>query len=62
MQCLNGKPEVNRPLGGSSIRLEFNIKVDLKEIVWGSVDLLKLAQDRDKRQTLMNMVMNIRVL
>jgi hypothetical protein len=32
--------------------------VDLKEIVWEVVELINLAQDRDKWWTVVNMVMN----
>jgi hypothetical protein len=38
--------------------------MDLKEIGWGgvgSVDLTDLAQDRDKRKTLVNAVMNLQL-
>jgi hypothetical protein len=38
-----------------------NIKMDLGEIGWGSVDWIGLAQDRDKWRALVNAVMNIRV-
>jgi hypothetical protein len=38
-----------------------NIKVDLLEIVWGGVDLIALAKDRDKWRALVNAVMNLRV-
>jgi hypothetical protein len=36
--------------------------MDLREIGWGSVDWIQLAQDRDLWQALVNMVMNLRVL
>jgi hypothetical protein len=38
-----------------------NIKMDLGEIELGSVDWIGLAQDRDKRTALANVVMNLRV-
>jgi hypothetical protein len=38
-----------------------NIKIDLREIEWGGVDWIDLAQDRDQWRTLVNMVMNLRV-
>jgi hypothetical protein len=40
---------------------ETNIKIDLLEISWGSVDWIGLAQDRDKWRALVNAVMNLRV-
>jgi hypothetical protein len=39
----------------------YNIEVDLLEIVWGGVDWIDLAQDRDKWKALENVVMNLRV-
>jgi hypothetical protein len=38
-----------------------NIKVDLREIGWGGMNWIDLAQDRDKRRALVNTVMNILV-
>jgi hypothetical protein len=36
--------------------------MDLREIGWGSVDLMQLAQDRDQWRAFVNTVMNLRVL
>jgi hypothetical protein len=38
-----------------------NIKMDLREIGWGDVDWIGLAQDRDRWKDLVNAVMNLRV-
>jgi hypothetical protein len=38
-----------------------NIKMDLREIGWGDVDWVDMAQDRDQWRTLVNTVLNIRV-
>jgi hypothetical protein len=38
-----------------------NIKIDLREIEWDSVDWIDLAQDRDQRRALVNTVMNFQV-
>jgi hypothetical protein len=38
-----------------------NIKIDLGEIGWGSVDCIGLVQDRDKWRALVNEVLNLRV-
>jgi hypothetical protein len=35
--------------------------MDLREIEWGVVDWMHLAQDRDQWRALVNMVMNFRV-
>jgi hypothetical protein len=33
--------------------------MDLREIGWGSMDWIELAQDRDRWKALVNMVMNL---
>jgi hypothetical protein len=38
-----------------------NIKMDLREIGWNSMDWIDLAQDRDQWRALVNTVMNLRV-
>jgi hypothetical protein len=61
-RVLMGKPKGKRPLGRPRHRWEDGIRMDLREIGWGSVDWIKLAQDRDRWRALVNMVMNLRVL
>jgi hypothetical protein len=39
----------------------YNIKMDLREIGWGGMDWIDLAQDRDKWRALMNTVINLQV-
>jgi hypothetical protein len=38
-----------------------NIKMELREIVWGGMDWTHLSQDRVQRRALVNTVMNHRV-
>jgi hypothetical protein len=52
-----GKP----PQGRLRCRWVDNIKTDLLDIDWGSVDWIGLAQDRNKWRALFNAVMNLRV-
>jgi hypothetical protein len=59
---LMGKPEGKRPLGRPRRRWEDGIRIDLREIGWGSLDWIRLAQDRDRWRALVNTVMNLRVL
>jgi hypothetical protein len=40
-------------------RWEDNIKMDLREIGWGGMDWIDLAQDRDQWRALVNTVMNL---
>jgi hypothetical protein len=61
-RVLMGKPEGKRPHGRPRRRWEDGIRMDLREIGWGSVDWIQLAQDRDRWQALVNTVMNHRVL
>jgi hypothetical protein len=45
-RILMGKPEGKTPLGRPRHRWECNIKMDLREIGWGGMDWIDLAQDR----------------
>jgi hypothetical protein len=56
-----GKPERMRPIGRPRRRWEDSIKMDLREIGWGGMDWIDLAQDMDQRRALANTVMNVRV-
>jgi hypothetical protein len=39
-----------------------NIKMDLRDIRWGGMDWIDLAQDGDQWRAIVNMVMNFQVL
>ena len=60
-RVLVGKPEGNRQLGRPRLRWEDNIKVDLQEVRWRSIDWIELAQDRDRLRALVNAVMSLLV-
>jgi hypothetical protein len=60
-RILVGKPEGKRPLGRERRRWVNNIKMDLREIGWGGMDWIDLAQDKNQWRTLVNTVMNLRV-
>jgi hypothetical protein len=60
-RALVGKPEGTRPFGRARRRWEDNIKIDLREVGWGDMDWINLAQDRDRWRALVNAVMNLRV-
>jgi hypothetical protein len=61
-RVLVGKPEGKRPLGRPRRRWEDEIKMGLREIGWGGVDWIHLAQYRDRWRAFVNAVINIRVL
>jgi hypothetical protein len=61
-RILMEKPEGKRPLERSRRRWEDGIRMDLREIGWDSVDWIQLAQDRDRWRSLVNTMMNLRVL
>jgi hypothetical protein len=56
------KPGGKRTLGRRRRIWEDNIKMDLREIGFGGVDWIHLAQDRDRWRALVNTIMNLRVL
>ena len=56
-----GNPEGRKPLGRHMCRWDDNIKMDLQTVGCGGIDWIELAQDRDRRWTLANTVMNLRV-
>jgi hypothetical protein len=56
---LVGRPEGRRPLGRPRRRWEDNIKMNLREIEFGDVDLIHLSQDRDRWRAHVNTVMNL---
>jgi hypothetical protein len=58
---LVGRPEGRRPLGRPRRRWKDNIKTVLREIGFGDVDWIHLAQDRDWWRALVKRVMNLRV-
>jgi len=45
---LVGKPEGKRPLGRLGCRWEDNIKRDLQEVGWRGMEIIDMAQDRDR--------------
>ena len=55
------KPERKRPFGRPRLRWEDNIKMDLQEMVYGSMGRIELAQDRDRLRAFVNALMNLRV-
>jgi len=55
------QPEGRRLLGRPRRRWVDNIGMDLQEVECGYMDLIGLAQDRDRWRTLVSVVMNLRV-
>jgi hypothetical protein len=54
------KPEGRRRPGRQTHRSVDNVKVDLREIGWGFMDWIDLAQYKDQWRALVYPVMNIR--
>jgi hypothetical protein len=44
-----GNPEGKRPIGRPRRRWKDNIKTGFREMEWGGMDWIDLAQDRDQR-------------
>jgi hypothetical protein len=60
-RILVGKPEGKRPLGRPRSRWEDNIIINLRDVGWGDMNWIDLAQDGDQWRALVNTVMNLRV-
>jgi hypothetical protein len=60
-RVLVGKPGGKRPLESPRSRWKDNIKMDLQEVGCGGMDLIDLANDKDRWRALVNAVMNLRV-
>jgi hypothetical protein len=60
-KILMGKPGGKIPLRRTRQAWVDNIKMDLRAIVWGGMDWIDLAQDREQCRTLVNTVTNLRV-
>ena len=58
-RVLLGKPEGRRLLGRPRRRWVDNIRMDLQEVGCGYMDWIGLAQDRDRWQTIVSVVMNL---
>jgi hypothetical protein len=61
IRILVGKPEGKKPLGRPRRRWEDDTGVDLRNIGWGGMDWIDLAQDRDQWRALVNSAINLRV-
>jgi hypothetical protein len=59
-RILVGKSEGKRTLGYQNVG-GWIMLMDLREMGWGSMDWIDLAQDRDRWMALVNTVMNVRV-
>jgi hypothetical protein len=60
-KVLVGKPEEKRPMGRPRSRWEDNIRMDLQEVGFGGMGWIGLAQDRERWQALVKVVMNLRI-
>ena len=60
-RVLVGKPEGKRPLGRPRLTWEENIKMDLQVVGCGCMDWIKVVQDRNRWQALVNVIMNLQV-
>jgi hypothetical protein len=54
------KPDGKRPLRRPRRSWVNNIKIDLREMGWGSMDLIDVAQDMDQWRALVNTEINLR--
>jgi len=57
-RILMGRQKGKQPLGRPRLRWEDNIKMDLQDVGWESINWIYLAQNRDRRQAFANEIMN----
>jgi hypothetical protein len=55
------KPEEKRPLGRTTHRFDYNVKMDHEIIGWNDMDWIYLAQGREQWPGLVRMVMKLQV-
>jgi hypothetical protein len=60
-RLLVGKPEGKRPLRRPRHKWVDNIRMDFREVGWGDMDWIGLAQDRNRWRALVNSILNFRV-
>ena len=56
-----GKSEGMRPFERPKRRWDDNVKTELREVGWGGMDWIDLAQDRDRKGAVANAAMNLQV-
>jgi hypothetical protein len=61
IQSVVGRPERKRPLGSPICRCENNIKMDLEEVRWGSMDWIDVALDKKRWWAHVGMIMDFRI-
>jgi hypothetical protein len=61
IQNFGQKTQMKNPLVRQRCRWEDNIRMDLRDTGWGSMDWIHLPQDRNQWQALVNMVTNLQV-
>jgi hypothetical protein len=59
IQGFGGGTRQKLPLRRPRHRWEDNIKMDLQELVWGSMDWLGLVHNRERWQAFVNAIMNL---
>jgi hypothetical protein len=60
-RVLVGKLEGKKPLGRRRRKWDDNIEMDLREIRWGGMDWIDVAQDKGICRAIVNTAMNIQV-
>ena len=61
-RVLVGRPKGKRPFGRPRYSWEDNIEMDLQEVAWRGMDWIDLAQNGERWQAFVNVVMNLQVL
>jgi hypothetical protein len=58
-RVLVGRHDERIPLGRPRSRWKDNVKIDIEEVGWGSMNWIGLAQDRDSWRAIVNVVIKL---
>jgi len=58
-KVLVGRTDVKKPLGRTSRRWEYNIKMRVQQVGWRSMEWIDMAEDSESWWTFVNAVMNV---
>ena len=61
METTQRRAEGKSPLGRPRHRWDDNIKMDFQDVLWGGMDWIDLAEDRDRWRAVVSALIKLRV-